>query len=91
MKPGKDCMQKCMRELKHHGSINRTHEQMIAICLKQCGKSKYDYETFINIDNIKRQKYYCKACNKNHYTDTIIGKAHFGKQKDGMIKMNKKN
>ena len=39
-----------------------------------------------NIDNLKRQKFHCNMCNKNHYTDTAIGKEHFGKQKGGMIK-----
>lgn len=56
MKPGKDCMQKCMHELKHKGTKERSHEQMVAICLKQCGQSKKQ-------DN-KDTWYMCDKCHE---------------------------
>jgi len=52
------------------------------------GHSTRDYENMLHIDTMKRQKYHCQICDRNHYTDTDIGKKHFGKTK-GMDKENK--
>jgi len=76
MKPGKNCMSECMSELTHKSTTERPQAQKVAICMKQCGTSNQDFEHILNIDTMKRQKYYCQICKRNHYMDTMIGKSH---------------
>lgn len=71
-------MQQCMHELKHNATKERSQEQKVAICLKQCKQSKYDYQNqmSVNIDTIKRTEYYCNLCKDTHYDDSMIGQHH---------------
>lgn len=78
MKKGSKCMQECMHELKYKGTKERSQEQRVAICLKHCGQSKYDYQNHmsVNIDTIERKEFYCNLCKDTHYNDSMIGQHH---------------